>query len=241
MRVTVFIGITLLAGIICGLILGGTNLVVTEPFIDQAIDIEIQNAIVEGENIGSIEEITKYRIWQKGGQVLAASILGLSLGSLFALVYAFAWPSIPGSNGIKKGLFLAAIIWFTIFLMPFLKYPANPPTVGDPETIFYRQSLYLVFMATSGLGALVLAFLYKKLSNKKPRKFIVPVLYGAYISAIFVIMPPNPDLITTPMDLVNNFRIASALTITLFWFLLGAIFGVLWDKFKPHRKVTSKL
>ncbi len=241
MRLAVFIGTALLAGVISGLIHGGVNLVVTEPFIDQAIDLEIENAIAAGEDIDSSEVIAQYRTWQKGGQVVAGSILGLSLGSLFALVYAFAWSSLLGSNGTKKGLFLAAIMWFTIFLIPFLKYPANPPAVGDPETIYYRQSLYLVFIAASGLGALALAFLYRKLGSKKSRKFVIPALYAAYISVLFVIMPPNPDPITAPMDLINNFRIASALTVTLFWFVLGAIFGTFWDRFKPHIKVTSKL
>ena len=177
---------------------------------------------------------------QKGGQVLAGGILGLSLGSLFALVYAFGWSSLPGSNGTKKGLFLAAVMWFTIFLLPFLKYPSNPPAVGDPETLYYRQSLYLLFIAASGLGALGLAFLYKRLGDRRLRKFAVATLYAAYISALFVMMPPNPDPITIPSDLVNNFRIASALTVTLFWFLLGATFGAFWDRFKPQVRIRSK-
>ncbi|MEM2760555.1 MAG: CbtA family protein [Nitrososphaerales archaeon] len=241
MRIAVFIGTALLAGVISGLIHGGINLVVTEPFIDQAIDLEIKNAIAQGEDVGSPEEIAQYRTWQKGGQVLAGSILGLSLGSLFALVYAFSWSSLRGSDGVKKGLFLAAIMWFTLFMVPFLKYPANPPAVGNPETIYYRQSIYLVFIAVSGLGALALALLYKTLDNMKRRNIIIPVLYAAYIIAVFIIMPPNPDQIGAPMELVNNFRIASALTTTIFWFVLGAIFGASWDRFKPHVRVTNKL
>lgn len=240
MRFVIFIGIALTAGVISGLIQGSVNLIVTEPFIDQAIALEIENALTRGEDLGSQEEIVQYRIWQKGGQVFAGGILGLSLGCLFALVFAFSWSSLLGSNGIKKGLFLATIFWFTIFLIPFLKYPANPPAVGDPETIVYRQLLYLVMLAASGLSALGSAFLYKKLGVKKYRKFLIPVLYAAYISGVFIILPPNPDAITAPMDLVNNFRVASALTATLFWFVLGAIFGVFWDRFKPHIRIISK-
>ncbi|MFQ5940250.1 MAG: CbtA family protein [Nitrososphaerales archaeon] len=241
MRLAVFIGTALFAGVISGLIHGGINLFVTEPFIDQAIDLEIENATADGEDVGSPEEIVQYRTWQKGGQVLAGGILGLSLGSLFALVYAFSWSSLPGSNGRKKGLFLAAIMWFTIFLIPFLKYPANPPAIGDPETIYYRQSLYLVLIVASGLGSLGLAFMYKKLHGRNYRKFAVPALYAFYISVVFVIMPTSPDTLTTTTDLVNNFRIASALTVTLFWFLLGTIFGSFWDRFRPHIRVTSKV
>lgn len=241
MRLAVFIGIALLAGVISGIIYGGVNLIIVEPFIDQAIDLEIQNAIAEGEDVGTMEEIAQYRTWQKAGQVLAGSILGLSFGSLFALVYAFSGFSLLGSDSVKKGLLLAAVMWFTIFLLPFLKYPANPPAVGDPETIYYRQSLYLIFTAISGLSALALAFLYKKLGDKPSKKFIVPAVYAACMFALLILMPPNPDAITAPMDLVTNFRLASAVTVTIFWFVLGAIFGIFWDRFRPYIRVTSKL
>ncbi len=49
-----------------------------------------------------------------------------------------------------------------------------------------------------------------------------------------MILPPNPDEITAPMDLVMGFRIASAFTMSVFWGLLGLILGALWDKTKPH-------
>ena len=32
-------------------------------------------------------------------------------------------------------------------LMVAIKYPANPPAVGDPETIYYRQSLYVGYFS----------------------------------------------------------------------------------------------
>jgi hypothetical protein len=48
-------------------------------------------------------------------------------------------------------------MWFILFLVPALKYPANPPAVGDPETIYYGQSLYIAYLAISGFSALGLA------------------------------------------------------------------------------------
>jgi predicted cobalt transporter CbtA len=59
-------------------------------------------------------------------------------------------------------------------------------------------------------------------------------MIGAYL-----IFPPNPDKITIPVDLITNFRIASAFSIGVFWGLLGITFGLLWDKFKPYE--TSKI
>jgi predicted cobalt transporter CbtA len=233
MKLLTFIGITLLAGVISGLAYGTMNLLVVEPFIDQGIDIEIQNQINEGEQV-DMQEIAQYRVWQKGGQLVAGTILGVSFASLYAIVYGYARKSLPGSSEVRKSLFLALIVWLTIFMIPFLKYPGNPPVVGDPETIYYREALYVAFLAISGLGALGFAFLYRKMSSIVARKFIIPALYAAYITAFYFAMPPNPDAITIPMELVTNFRIITIITAAIFWAVLGITFGSLWDKFKLH-------
>jgi predicted cobalt transporter CbtA len=54
------------------------------------------------------------------------------------------------------------------------------------------------------------------------------------MAVAFVAMPPNPDAINAPMDLVVSFRIASAFTMSVFWGLLGVTLGAFWDKLKPH-------
>jgi predicted cobalt transporter CbtA len=160
----------------------------------------------------------------------------MSIGSLFGIVFAYSRPSMPGSNNKKKALVLAAMMWFVLFLVPALKYPANPPAVGDPETIYYRQSLYVAFLAISGFSALGLAVLYRKMGRNGTKKFIAPGIYAAIMIATFTGMPPNPDQITVPMDLVTNFRIASAATMSMFWGLLAVILGAFWDRTKPHEK-----
>jgi predicted cobalt transporter CbtA len=130
-------------------------------------------------------------------------------------------------------------MWFVLFLMPALKYPPNPPAVGDPETIYYRQSLYVAFLAISGFSALGLAFLYRKMmmassNNTKKKAIIIPsALYAAIMAGAYLAMPANPDPINAPIDLVIGFRITSAITISVFWALLGIIFGTFWDKLNP--------
>ena len=201
--------------------------------------MEVQNAIAIGEPIGTPEEISFYRNWQKGGQIAAGAILGISHASLFSIVYAFARPSLPGSNNMKKALVLATVMWLTIFMIPFIKYPANPPAVGDPETLYYRQTIYLTYVSISGLGALGFAYLYRYLGKRDYKRIFVPSLYAAYVTIFYFVLPPNPDPITAPMSLVNNFRIASAGTVTIFWILLGIILGKLWDKYKPYVRVEK--
>ena len=44
-------------------------------------------------------------------------------------------------------------------------------------------------------------------------------------------MPENPDEITAPMNLVNEFRLMSVLGVTSFWISVGFILGLFWNKF----------
>lgn len=234
MKTIIFIAITLLAGAIAGTILGAINQVAVEPYIDYAVELEMQNTNQSSQIINPAE-FTAYRLWQRGGEMLAGTILGLSIGSLFGIVFAYTHNSVPGSNNKKKALIVAGIMWFVLFLIPALKYPANPPAVGDPETIYYRQSLYVAFLVISGFSALGLAFLYRKMGALNIKKSIIPVAYAAIISGAYLAMPANPDPINAPMDLVMGFRITSAITISMFWGLLGVIFGTFWDKLNPSK------
>jgi hypothetical protein len=233
MKTGTFIAITLISGAIAGTILGAANQVIVEPYIERAIALEMRGAEQSGEIINPFE-FAAYRFWQKGGEIAAGTILGMSLGSLFGIVFAYGRGSVPGSNDKKKALIIASIMWFTLFLVPALKYPANPPGVGDPETILYRQALYISFLAISGFSALGLAVLYRTLGPTNARKAVIPAIYAAILIGAYLAVPPNPDPINAPMDLVANFRIVSALTMSMFWGLLGITFGAFWDRVRPH-------
>lgn len=241
MKTTLFISIVLLSGCFAGTIHGLVNLVIVEPYLDEAIGIENQNlfALGEEENTPQFQaEYESYRIWQKGGQVLAGAILGTSIGALFGIVFALSKEILPGNHHIKKALILSGIMWLTIYLIPFLKYPANPPTVGDTETVVLRAILYLSFIAISGFGAVGFYQLYKRLQK---RKRIISIMgYAAFISSVFFLMPDNPDEITAPMELVNGFRIMSVLATSVFWIAVAVILGAIWQKYNPDKHIQAR-
>jgi predicted cobalt transporter CbtA len=56
----------------------------------------------------------------------------------------------------------------------------------------------------------------------------------------FIVVPPNPDELNAPTDLVNGFRIMSMLTMTVFWIILGITFGLIWEKLKPDETTQFK-
>ena len=236
MKTFLFLCIVLVSGFAAGIVHGLVNLAIVEPYLDQAIGIENMGKFQSGQEHDTSqfwENFNTYRIWQKQGEVLAGGILGLSTGALFGVVFAYSRHVLPGNNHIKKALVLAGIMWFTIFFIPFLKYPANPPTVGDPDTIVLRSSLYIAIIVLSGLGALGFSLIYKRM-HKSMKRLLAPVGFAIYISIIFVLLPPNPDPVTAPMDLVNGFRVVSALTVTMTWIINAIILGYLWERFQPH-------
>ena len=239
MKTGIFLTIVLLSGCFAGVIYGALNLAIVEPYLDDAINIENQKLFALGEEENNPEfwiEYYKYRSWQKGGEVLAGAILGTSIGALFGIVYALSKNSLPSRNNIGKTLVLAGLMWFTLFVIPFLKYPANPPTVGDGETILLRGVLYLSFIAISGFMAIGFYKIFKILENKK--RFLAFAGYGILISVIFFAFPENPDKITAPMELINGFRAVAFLTSTVFWFTLALILGAFWQKTNPDLSNT---
>lgn len=233
MKSLTFIFISLLSGVIAGLILAGVNYYVAEPFIDQAIGIEVDNSIASGEVV-DFDELSTYRVWQKEGTFAAGALLGLTYGAILGIVYVISRKYLPSSDDRKKALILAAIICLSLYVVPFIKYPANPPAVGDPETIGLRDSLYTSYQLASGLIALGVTILMYKLRRISYIKYIIPVFYLGLVASIYTIFPANPDEITAPMDLVNAFRTVTFGTMVMFYLVLGSTFGIMWNKFKPH-------
>ena len=230
MRAALFIAVVLVAGATAGPIHGLANLVLVEPYLDGAIMIENQSLFASGQAEDTPEfwaEYDSYRIWQKEGQVLASAMLGTSMGALFGIVYVLSRDALPKGHDLKKASVLAAIMWFTVYLVPFLKYPANPPTVGDGETVVLRAVLYLSFIAISGFGAVGFYQVYRRVA--KNRRFVAFAGYAALVAVAFALMPPNPDEVAIQTELLDGFRIMSAVGVTIFWTALAIILGLMWQ------------
>lgn len=239
MKSSLFIALVLLSGAVAGTVHGLVNLVLVEPYLDSAIGIENQQLFDSGDEKDTPEfwaNYYSYRAWQKGGEILAGAILGIAIGSLFGIVFGLSKNALPGNNFVKKALVLALIMWATLYIIPFAKYPANPPTVGEPETIILRQILYLGFIAISGLGALGFYQIYKRI-NKKALAFVG---YGSLIIAAFIAMPPNPDPITLNTDILNGFRVMSMVGVSSFWAAVALVLGVLWHKIDSDKVTRQK-
>ena len=88
------------------------------------------------------------------GLLTAAVVYGLSLGGLFALAFAVVYGRVGRASPARTSILMAAFAFVVIYLVPFVKYPANPPSVGDPDTITKRTALYLIMILISLLAAI---------------------------------------------------------------------------------------
>ena len=234
LRAITLLAITIFSGAVAGTILAILNLGLVEPFIDRAIALEVESMVSSGEKVDPVE-MADYRVWQKGGAIAGGAVYGISLSALFGIVFAFGRKSLPGTSSTKKAIFLAAVLWFVLYFVIALKYPANPPAVGDPDTIYYREGLYVAYICISGFTALALAFLWKRL-HMKSKKIVLPLVYAGIMISAYVGFPPNPDSISISMELIQTFRILTVITIGIFWGILGILFGSLWDRFVPREE-----
>ena len=109
--------------------------------------------------------------------------------------------------------------------------------MGDGETVALRAILYILFILISGFGTLAFYKLSQKFQNNK--KYFGLFGYVIFIMIVFFVMPENPDQITAPMNLVNEFRLMSILGVSSFWGSIGIILGVFWKKFENSETSSS--
>ncbi|HEY7571482.1 MAG TPA: CbtA family protein [Nitrososphaeraceae archaeon] len=238
MKTLLFIAISLVSGIIAGEILAAINLFVVEPSTDKAISFETQKDIAKGEKV-DFGELSSYRIWQKSGTFAAGAFIGMAYGGLLGIAYVFFRKYLTFSDDRKKALLLAGLIYLALYLVPFSKYPPNPPAVGNPDTISLRQHLYTTYQITSVLVAVAMGVIFFKFRRVNKISYIVPAIYLISIATMYVTWPPNPDKIEIQMSVVNTFRAVSGTTMAIFFGLIGLFFGLLWNKYKPDQ--TSRI
>jgi len=232
----IFLVISLASGVMAGEILATLNYFVVEPTTDKAIGYEMQRDIAKGINV-DFNQLHNYRIWQKSGTFAAGAFIGMTYGALMGVVYIFARKYLPFSDDRKKAILLAALMYLAFYLVPFSKYPANPPSVGATNTIGLRDHLYTTYQIASVSVALLMGVLFFKFRRVNKIGLIFPAIYILSITSMYFIWPPNPDKIITPMFVVNTFRALTGATMAMFFILIGVFFGLLWNKLKPYESV----
>ncbi len=217
------------AGLLAGLLAGFFAFFLGEPSVDQAIQIEEAAAAGQHE-----EEELFGRATQKAGLFFATGLFGVTVGGVFGIAYAYFRGRLAAGSEWNRSLYLAGAIFAGAFLIPFVKYPANPPTVGDPATIGDRTASYLAMVALSLLVVLAAWYVARRLRERGTGASIRQLAVGlglvVAVGALFLALPAAPDPGEFPAGLLWSFRLSSLGTQIVFWGGLGVVFGLLCER-----------
>ncbi len=225
------------AGLLAGLLAGLFAFVTGEPLLDQAIGLE-QHTYQEGQDSAAHAHEDEgegfSRSTQKVGLFFATGLSGVFVGGLFGLVFAYFRGRLDSESDWTRSLSLAATIFAGAVLLPFLKYPANPPTVGDPDTIGDRTAAYFAMVGLSLLAILAAWYVSTLL---RERGVSAPVRQGAVglglvtvVIGLLVGLPATTDPGEFPAGLLWSFRLSSLGTQLVLWTGLGVLFGLLCER-----------
>jgi predicted cobalt transporter CbtA len=224
----------LVAGLIGGVLAFGFMTVAGEPSIDAAIAYEEANAPPAPDE----EEGPVSRDTQKGfGLLTASTVYGLALGGIFALVFAYVYGRVARTSPGRTALWLAAAAFLVVYLVPFVKYPPNPPAVGDTETIGDRTALYVVMIWISVFAAIAALRLRHSIGN-----FLAVIVYLAVVLVAGLALPTYNDIPADfPATTLYEFRLASVGTQLIMWASIGLVFAAAAQRVMTGRPVWSSI
>ncbi|MFD3746716.1 CbtA family protein [Nocardia sp. NPDC058633] len=229
----------LLAGLIAGLLAATVGYFVGEPQVDAAIAIEEAAAAPaehghdaaqsQGHSHGD-EEALVSRSGQKAGQFLALGLAGMAFGALFASAVNVA-RRFTTLSGPHLSLTAAVLAWAAIVVVPFFKYPANPPAVGDPETINDRTWLWVAAVVLGLLAVSAAVAAYRALAASDTLRLIAGVGALVVVTTVGYVLLPGVNEVADdfPATLLWNFRVASLAQTTTLWVSLGLAFAALTE------------
>jgi len=200
-----------------------------EPAVAAAIAVEESGHAHEA---GEVELISR-NLQSTVGLLVALLGFGAAIGGLFGLAFALAQGRL-GQVGPRTTAGLIALVGFvTISLVPFIKYPANPPAVGNPDTIGRRTQLFFAMMLLSILGAVAAVWLARQIYRFSgwDRALIGVGIYIAIVTICMGILPQVNEVGPGfPAATLWGFRTGSLLTQVAVWVTLGLLYGALTER-----------
>jgi predicted cobalt transporter CbtA len=230
----------MLVGLVAGLFVFAFARWVGESQVDRAIAFESSMDRAKGEP--PEPEMVSRKIQKGLGLLTGVVVYGTALGGIFGLVFAYVRGRLSNSRSRVLSALLAAIGFVTIVLTPSLKYPANPPSVGNPETIGIRTAAYFLLIAIS-IVVMAVSLKARRLWSKPLGEWnatlLACILYVAIVSVIAHFLPPIDEVPAGfPASLLWRFRVASWETQAVMWSILGLLFGWLTERAESVGKTS---
>jgi hypothetical protein len=206
-------------GGVCGGVAAATfQWLVTESEIRAALEIEHARSPGDHDHLFG-------RTTQVVGGMLATAFYGIAVGLVFGVVLARVWHLLGRRSILFRVASVAGCAYLAWSLVPMLKYPPNPPGVGDPDTVGTRTVEFLTFLGASVVLVVVAALLWGWASGRgidgAPRAGIAVAAYGLLLAVCLVLWPGAVSADALPADLVWRFRIDSLVQTALLWIVLA--------------------
>ena len=257
------------AGGLAGLLAALFTRIMAEPWIQKAIDYEstrdtMEDALRKAAGLGPNPpgpDIFSRATQRNVGAPIGLIVFGMAMGALFAVLFVILNRRYGDRFGPRVlALMIAAGAFLAIYAVPYLKYPANPPAIGHPDTIHARGNLYLGMVGVSIASVIGALFLARYLSRRWGGwngSIATVITFIAWMAIVMAIFPPlghlhanvaqyGTQMSETPLPLKNaagqivypgfpadvlfKFRLYSVLNQILLWSTIGLTFGLLAER-----------
>jgi len=245
----------MLVGIVAGLLCFSFLKIVGEPQVDRAIAFETrldqaeakaQALMAQGIAVPKEEpqpELVSRRVQAGIGLFTGVMVYNAAFGGLFALVFAFVYGRVGDFGPRATSALLAAAGLIAVYVVPNLKYPANPPSVGDPATIGMRTALYFAMIAISLAAMIASVVLRRRLLARRGAWNASLIAGAAYLSVMIGVGLRLPAINEVPKlfpaVVLWQFRIASLGAQLIMWATIGLLFGALTERAHRHYRLPK--
>jgi predicted cobalt transporter CbtA len=238
----------MLVGVVAGILCFAFLKVVGEPQVDRAIAFEsqldaakaravAQALIAKGMAVPKPEpepELVSRRVQSGIGLFTGVVVYNAAFGGLFALAFAFAYGRVGDFGPRATSALLAMAALIAVYVVPNLKYPANPPSVGNPATIGVRTALYFEMMALSIAAMIGAVVLCRRLVDRYRAWNASLSAAAAYLLAVIAVGLALPSVNEVPAQfpavVLWQFRMASIGAQLIMWATIGLGFGMLTER-----------
>jgi hypothetical protein len=223
----------LIRGMLVGLAAGVLMFVFAKVFGEPAVDKAI--AFEEAHSPPSSEAPLVSRGLQSTLGLLTGTVVyGVAMGGVFALVFAAVFGRVGHARPRITAGTLAIVAFTVIILVPFLKYPSNPPAVGNDDTIGYRTQVYFAMMAISVVSAVAALRVGRDTVKRFGGYYGTLLAIAAFVvlSGIGMLLMPGLNEIPRGFDpdVIWDFRVATLGTHIVLYATLGVGFGALAER-----------
>ena len=222
----------MLAGAVAGLLVFALARWIGEPQVERAIAFETSLDRAKGED--PEPDIVSRKIQSTLGLLTATVVDGTAVGGIFALVFVFALGRLPVTSPRALSALLSVLGFVAIAVVPALKYPPNPPSVGNPETIGARTAAFFLMIIFSLVSMVLAVQIVLRFHTRLGIWNALLLAVAFFVMATAAASHFLPDFDEVPpafsVTLMWKFRVAALEMQLLLWGVLGFLFGWFADR-----------